>query len=107
MPPLIVQPFVEKAILHGLKNKEGDDGILTVDIIQVDNKIKYTITDNGIGRKAAGKISHNKESHYGLQITSERIRLFNKEEVAKLHIADLYNNDIPEGTSVTIILNIA
>ena len=107
VPPLIVQPFVENAILHGLKNKEGDDGILTVDIIQVDNKIKYTITDNGIGRKAAGKISHNKESHYGLQITSERIRLFNKEEVAKLHIADLYNNDIPEGTSVTIILNIA
>lgn len=107
VPPLIVQPFVENAILHGLKNKEGNDGVLKIDIIYADDKIQYTITDNGIGRKAAEKISHNKESHYGLQITGERIRLFNKEEAATVHIADLYNNDKPEGTSVTIILNIA
>jgi sensor histidine kinase YesM len=98
---------VENAILHGLKNKEGNDGILAVDIIQIDNKIQYTITDNGIGRKAAEKISHNKESHYGLQITGERIRLFNREEVATVHITDLYNNNRPDGTSVTIILNVS
>ena len=97
---------MENAILHGLKNKDGNEGILSVDIKRVNNKIRYIITDNGIGRAAAGKIMQNKESHYGMQISYDRIKLFNKEETPSVQINDLYNNEIAVGTEVTVNLNI-
>ncbi len=106
VPPLIVQPFVENAILHGLRNKEGNEGILTVEIKKVGDKIQYNITDNGIGRKAAGEIMQNKESHYGMQMSYDRIKLFNKENTASVQVIDLYNNNIPAGTKVKVDLNI-
>jgi sensor histidine kinase YesM len=106
VPPLIVQPFVENAIIHGLRNKEGNEGILTVEIKKVDDKIQYCITDNGIGRAAAEKIMQNKESHYGMQMSYDRIKLFNKEETASVQVNDLYNNNIPAGTEVKVDLNI-
>ncbi len=106
VPPLIVQPYVENAILHGLRNKAGNEGILTIDIKKVNDKIQYTITDNGIGREAAGKIMQNKESHYGMEMSHDRIKLFNKEETASVQVKDLFNNNIPAGTEVKVNLNI-
>jgi sensor histidine kinase YesM len=106
VPPLIIQPFVENAILHGLKNKDGNDGLLYVDIKKVNDTIQYTITDNGIGREAAGKIMQNKASHYGMQISYDRIKLFNKEDSPSVQIKDLYNDGIASGTVVTVNINI-
>ncbi|MBI3235212.1 MAG: histidine kinase, partial [Bacteroidetes bacterium] len=105
VPPLIVQPYVENAIMHGLRNKAENEGILTIDIKKVNDKIQYIITDNGIGREAAGKIMQNKESHYGMEMSHDRIKLFNKEEEASVQIKDLYSNNIPAGTEVTVNLN--
>ena len=101
-----MQPFVENAILHGLRNKENNEGILNIDIKKVSDTIQYIITDNGIGREAAEKIMQNKESHYGMQISYDRIKLFNKEETASVKIRDLYNDGLPAGTRVTVNLNI-
>ena len=106
VPPLIIQPFVENAILHGLRNKYDNEGVLTIDIKKVNGKIQYIVTDNGIGREAAEKIMQNKESHYGMQISSDRVKLFNKEEHASLEVTDLYNETIAAGTKVTVNLNI-
>jgi Histidine kinase/Y_Y_Y domain len=106
VPPLIVQPFVENAILHGLRNKDGHEGILTINIKKVNDIIQYIITDNGIGREAAEKIMQNKESHYGMEISYDRLKLFNKEEIASVEINDLYSNGIPAGTKVKVNLNI-
>jgi len=106
VPPLIIQPFVENAILHGLRNKYDNGGLLTIDIKKVNNRIQYTIADNGIGRQAAGKIMQNKESHYGMQISFDRVKLFNKEDRTAVEVADLYDNNIPTGTKVTVNLNI-
>ena len=106
VPPLIIQPFVENAILHGLKNREDDEGLLKIDIKKTGDKIEYTITDNGIGRKAAGLIAQNKESSYGMQMSYDRIKLFNKEEKPSVQINDLYINNIPTGTEVKVSLNI-
>lgn len=106
VPPLIVQPFVENAILHGLKNKYANDGILSVTIKKVAERIAYTITDNGIGRVAAGKIMQNKESHYGMQMSYDRIKLFNKENNASVMVTDLYHEEKPAGTQVIVTLNI-
>jgi ligand-binding sensor domain-containing protein len=106
VPPLIIQPFVENAILHGLKNKYENDGILTISIKKVNDALRYEITDNGIGRKAAAMIMQNKESHYGMQMSYDRIRLFNKEEKASVQVNDLYLDEIPTGTRVTLQLKL-
>lgn len=106
VPPLIIQPFVENAILHGLKNREENEGLLEIKIEKVADKIKYSIKDNGIGRKAASAIAQNKEASYGMQMSNDRIKLFNKEEKPSVQIIDLYKNDFAVGTEVKICLNI-
>lgn len=48
MPPLLIQPLVENAVIHGLDNKmEG--AFVTVEVVQVGDHAKFTITDNGVG----------------------------------------------------------
>lgn len=106
VPPLIIQPFVENAILHGLKNKTANDGLLKIDISRAGDHLVYTITDNGIGRTAAQKINNNKEESYGLQMSYERIKLFNRSETADVVITDLYENQAEPGTRVEVRLKI-
>ncbi|MEI9957455.1 MAG: hypothetical protein WDM90_14435 [Ferruginibacter sp.] len=48
----------------------------------------------------------SKESHYGMQIAYDRIKLFNKEENASVQVTDLYNDQPASGTKVTVNLNI-
>ncbi len=106
VPPLIIQPFVENAILHGLKNREDNEGLLQIEIKKAGDKIEYIIKDNGIGRKAAAMIPQNKEASYGMQMSNNRIKLFNKEEKPSVQINDLYKDDIATGTEVIVLLNI-
>jgi tetratricopeptide (TPR) repeat protein len=104
VPPLIIQPLVENAILHGLKNKEDHDGLLEIDIRKAGDKIEYCIKDNGIGRVAAKKITQNKNSSYGMQLSYDRVRLFNTEQEASIKITDLYNDGIAAGTLINVRL---
>lgn len=106
VPPLIVQPFVENAILHGLKNREDESGLLQIDIRRVHDRIEYCIRDNGIGRKAAGLIAQNKESSYGLEMSYDRIRLFNNETQPSVSITDLTDAGHATGTLVVVQLKI-
>lgn len=106
VPPLIVQPFVENAILHGLKNKAGNNGHLHIAIRRNAGNIEYTITDNGIGRTAAAAIAQNKESSYGMELSFDRIKLFNKEKTPSVVIEDLYTDGKACGTTVKVLLKI-
>lgn len=106
VPPLIIQPFVENAILHGLKNRQDNNGVLHIEIKKSGDKIQYLISDNGIGRDAANKIMQNKESHYGMQMSYDRIKLFNQEQLPSLTVTDLYNNGYPAGTKIEVLLKL-
>lgn len=106
VPPLIVQPFVENAIIHGLRNKDGNDGLLTMQVRKNGQRIVYVISDNGVGRAAAAGMNTNKDKSYGLDISYDRIRLFNKESEASVHIEDLQEKGRASGTRVTVELNI-
>ncbi|MEO5647595.1 MAG: two-component regulator propeller domain-containing protein, partial [Chitinophagaceae bacterium] len=78
VPPLIIQPFVENAINHGLMNKESPDRELNIEICLQNDYLKYTVTDNGIGRQRAEELkSFNKPGHvsYGIEISTKRIDL--------------------------------
>lgn len=110
VPPLLVQPFLENAIHHGLMNKEGADKKLTISVALVNNYIQYIIIDNGVGRKRALEIKqHNKPGHvsYGIEISAERIQLYNKAgETKGLVITDLFEHSIPAGTKVEVNINL-
>lgn len=106
VPPLIVQPYVENAILHGLRHKMNHPGRLSLTVTKQHETILYVIEDNGVGRKSV-KVDSKKDSNgYGMQISRDRVRLFNKEEIASVQITDLEKDGVPAGTRVEVQLKI-
>jgi len=82
IPPLLLQPFCENAIWHGLMPKEGH-GRLDIVLSMQDNILNCTITDNGVGREKAEELNSKtaeKEKSMGLKITTERLALLNREK---------------------------
>lgn len=80
IPPMILQPFVENAIWHGLMHKDGR-GFLLVQVKDMGDQIQCIIEDNGIGRKRAAELKATKTEHkesVGMKITSDRIELINR-----------------------------
>ncbi len=82
IPPLILQPFLENSLWHGLSSKKNDKKIiLSVNKINTDF-IEIVIEDNGIGRKASAKIKANKKikrKSISIDLTKERLRSFGRE----------------------------
>ena len=79
VPPLIIQPYVENAIWHGLMHK-GDKGHLLIELHQENNTLYCLITDDGVGRKRAAELkskSASKNKSLGMQITAHRLELIN------------------------------
>ena len=106
VPPLIIQPFIENAIIHGLRNRDDNGGTLCITISRTDRQIVYIITDNGIGRAAAERMHPGKGASYGLEMSYERVKLFNKEMAPSVEITDLYENKKAAGTRIMVQLNI-
>ena len=82
IPPLLLQPFCENAIWHGLMHKEGH-GRLTIDFEMQKGLLLCTITDDGVGRTKAAAITGyagEKIKSLGLKLTTERLALFNEEK---------------------------
>jgi lipopolysaccharide biosynthesis regulator YciM len=81
IPPLLLQPFCENAIWHGLMHKKGQ-GRLDIQIRMEDQAVHCVITDNGIGRKKAEGLkskSVEKSKSLGLKITTDRLALLNED----------------------------
>jgi ligand-binding sensor domain-containing protein/putative methionine-R-sulfoxide reductase with GAF domain len=77
LPTLLIQPFVENAIWHGLMHKEGDR-LLTVKFSEKDECIECIIEDNGIGRERSGETKlttgqGNKHTSKGIAVSKERL----------------------------------
>ena len=82
IPPMLLQPFCENAIWHGLMHKEGPGKLDIVMSIQ-NGELQCIIADNGIGREKATELktkSGVKHKSFGLKITTERLALFNNEK---------------------------
>ena len=106
VPPLIIQPLVENAIIHGLRKKRGTGGKLDISVIGQHPYLKYVIEDNGIGRKIIkGNLSKGHTS-YGTQMSQDRIRFFNNEDKASIMIIDMERNGTPIGTRVEVLLKV-
>jgi tetratricopeptide (TPR) repeat protein/anti-sigma regulatory factor (Ser/Thr protein kinase) len=107
IPPLIIQPYVENAIWHGLMHKE-EKGELEIEVVQEEHCLYITITDNGIGREQAARIaskSATKHKSMGLLITADRIAMIQSANgnESSVMIKDLVHSDgSAAGTEVQI-----
>ncbi len=110
VPSLILQPFLENALWHGLSTKKDNKNILLEITNNNDRFVKIIITDNGIGRTKAEKIKKNKllkRRSVGISITNDRLANFFKgqQNGYSIEIKDLYDaNNIASGTKVIITI---
>lgn len=106
IPSMMIQPYVENAIGHGLLYKENGKGSVSIKFLQGNDKIKCIIEDNGIGREKSQQIKAQSKitrKSLGLRITSERLQLLQGSSSAE--IEDLKNEfGEPLGTRITIVL---
>jgi ligand-binding sensor domain-containing protein len=110
IPSMLIQPYVENAIWHGLMHKSGK-GKIDININFTNKVLNCVIEDNGIGRKRSQEIKHKKgiSSHksLGMSISKARLDIFNKLNSSGLHvnIIDLEGKDI-SGTKVELMIPI-
>ena len=109
IPSLLLQPYVENAIWHGLLHKEGEKKI-TISIEKInEHSISIEINDNGIGRKRVQEINNlsQKGKSFGMQIGEDRLKLIKQStgQMAQVEVVDSYDeHNIGNGTTIKIII---
>lgn len=107
IPPMLLQPYVENAVWHGLRYKE-EKGVLEILFEQMDSeRVKITIMDNGIGRsksKAFKTENQKKQKSKGMGNIQKRISILNEmyKDKVDVTVENVFDNE--EGTRVILIL---
>jgi two-component sensor histidine kinase len=108
IPPLLLQPYVENAIWHGLMHKP-EGGMVEVKVeAPEEDCLRITITDDGVGRAAAAQLkskSATKHKSFGMKLTGERISLINRlyDTTTRVQVHDLTDAEgNPAGTEVVL-----
>ncbi len=107
IPSMIIQPYVENAIKHGLLHKVGEK-ILNIIFEQIGKQLLVTVDDNGVGRKKSGelnKIKSEKFKSFSTSANEKRLELLNKGKSQKIIVttSDKNNlNGLPTGTTITL-----
>ncbi len=111
IPPMILQPFIENAVRHGLRNKPGKGRLMIDCRITDDDRLHFLIEDDGVGRAAAARLSSLQGSmhrSHGTRISKERLTLLNDDPADPRYycrITDLFDDrSQPAGTRVEIWL---
>jgi sensor histidine kinase YesM len=111
IPPMMLQPFVENAIWHGLMPRQTDRNLSVHFDLHSDDILLATIRDNGIGRAASAKLkslngaAKNEHQSKGMSMVMERLHLLQQQydkpfDAAISDITDI--NGIVQGTQVTL-----
>ena len=108
IPPMILQPYVENAIWHGLLHKKGNKNIrISVEKDSIEQML-IRIVDNGIGMAASAKITPNYKEHrsFGMELGERRLQLLNAEGLpARIEVIHLNSeNNTPIGTEIRLYL---
>lgn len=105
IPGMLVQPFVENAIKHGLPLRQGEKR-LTINFSMPDEyHLQAVVTDNGIGRHNANELKKQqtllKHESKGIELVKHRLQLLQQD---KQHDAELVIEDLPDDSGTTVIL---
>ncbi|MFB0998555.1 MAG: hypothetical protein QMC28_07655, partial [Flavobacteriales bacterium] len=108
IPPMLIQPFVENAIIHGIELKP-DSGTVTLDFKKEKDLLKVTIKDDGLGREKVNEIYKKRNSShlsFSTNITNERIEKINTESTESISSVtqDIVENGEVVGTIVELII---
>ncbi len=107
VPSLIVQPFIENALVHGLMHKKGKR---TISInFELKDTLRCIIIDNGIGRMKAQEIQERQgreHESFALQAIESRLKILSAKEGlhAEFITTDLHENGIPSGTMIELVM---
>jgi len=106
MPNMILQPYVENAIWHGLSHKE-DNKQLQIRIYRENGNVNCEIEDNGVGRNKAEELKslfRKEHKSKGMELLTKRFRLLNEQFGSEINsqITDLRKNDQDAGVLVTV-----
>jgi hypothetical protein len=107
VPPMLIQPYIENAIKHGLLHKNGQKE-LSIFFIEENNYLVVGIDDNGIGRKRSAELNQNRNKQhqsFASEANSKRLEVLNYGKTNKVSVEiedkmDAYN--MPTGTLVTL-----
>lgn len=110
IPSMLIQPFVENSIKHGLSHKQDDDRWVSIRFEMKEEQLLCVVEDNGIGRKSADLINENrlqKHNSVGIEITRKRLILLHKEQRTRYmyEVEDKCEDDgTATGTKVSLLL---
>jgi ligand-binding sensor domain-containing protein/two-component sensor histidine kinase len=111
IPNMLIQPYVENAVKHGIQNKM-DTGMVKISLKKGENEIYYVIEDNGIGIRKSLELKQHEDimqKSSGMEITRNRINMLNldQKENERLEITDLSEENAEKtGTKVEITIPI-
>ena len=110
MPPMILHPFVENALWHGLAHKaEGESRHLRIHVKEKRDAVVCTIEDNGVGRERALQLSTFRmkgKEQAGIRLAEQRLRMLDRNGngslIRILDLKDRYGNAV--GTRVEVMI---
>ncbi len=111
IPTMLIQPYIENAIIHGLSHKKGTKKLKIYFVEIENNKLEIVVLDNGIGIKKANEInskSKTKSASFATKATLERIEIINRNNFTiAIETNEIVENEISQGTEVKIKMNLA
>jgi ligand-binding sensor domain-containing protein len=110
LPPMLIQPYVENSIRHGIRHKTEGKGLVRIAMQQQEERLVVIIEDNGIGRRKARMFKTNEHIEYqskGMSLTADRIRMMDAlyKDTISVEVEDIEDRDgLSSGTRVVIKL---
>jgi len=108
IPPMILQPYIENSIRHGLRYREDDKGVILIRWTEDEEHLICTIEDNGVGRKQAAQFKSLSPIEYqsrGMTLTARRMEMMNqgRSSPISIQVKDLETEDHrPAGTRIVL-----
>ncbi|MDB3904899.1 histidine kinase [Crocinitomicaceae bacterium] len=104
IPPMMIQPFVENAIEHGLRPMSDKGRVMIQFYLKEDTLLEVTVEDNGVGREMSAKKKNIGRESKGINLVKDRMNLLRNK--ARLQIIDKSDNGVSAGTQVILLVPI-
>ena len=110
LPSMLLQPYVENSLRHGIRNKKEGHGEVIISFNQTENTLICSVKDNGVGRDAAARLKSKEHIEYqskGMQLTERRIQLLNTGLKYKITVEVLdLKDEMGNATGTEVIVEI-